>query len=385
MYQKKRLLTASILLLSVLFTACEDPSNVGIGLIGDQGGEPRVDTIATSFFENEQAKDVTGGADRILAGTVADPMLGTITAYGHFDLLPLETISEAFRNNPVTSAELSLFNEYQYGDTTATITLRLREIAADWDDVGAGADTSLQIGELVTEFSFPATDSVIVVPLPESWIALRDTTLRSTTFSTQFHGFTIEPASESAVIGFRADDTELQVIAGQDTVSFGASETLSTLERSGNVTLPPDRLLFQDGIGSTVAFGFDFAAENITNNAINRIEFRIAADTTFPAEYTPTGFHRPLLRNLELFGITGDGESLSFGEVFTLDDDGYYSLASGTLTSIVQQVLLGSTILDHFALRVPRNPNSINAIMLMDVSDVQFAPHAILTITPISD
>jgi len=62
-------------LLLLLATGCDDPSAVGIGLIGEEGLPVTVRLPADSVLTASQ-KDRTGNTARVLAGRVADPLVG---------------------------------------------------------------------------------------------------------------------------------------------------------------------------------------------------------------------------------------------------------------------------------------------------------------------
>ncbi len=382
MYCRKLFLSPVTAALFLLFlTACEDPSNVGIGLIDEQGGEPVSVVIPASTFENEPHDDETGGSARILAGIVHDPALGTISAKGYIDFSIPASVPNGLRDNPVTRAELRLVNNYVYGDTNATVTLRVFEMPAEWEDDGATADTSFTIGPQIHEFSFSARDSLVVVRLPSEWVTANDTTLRSTRFNTSFHGFHLAPVSENAVVGFNGVNSVFRVVAGSDSVAYTLTKSTSTFERSGEPQLPENMLLIQDGLGPAAAITIDFEAADVLNHAINRSLFRLKADTTALASQTPPGFHRPNLRLLELYAVNAAGQEAAIGNPYEMNEDGVFDISGSALTTLVQQILLNKINVTRFILRPPANRNTLDPVFIAGLSDSTSAPHVVLTVT----
>lgn len=375
--------TAGLFLL--FLTACEDPSNVGIGLVGEQGGEPVSVVVPASSFENQTYDDETGGSARVIAGIVNDPALGSISAKGYIDFSIPAGVPSGFRDDPVTRAELRLVNNYVYGDTNATVTLRLFEMPAEWDDEDAPADTSYTIGPQIHEFSFAATDSLVVVRLPAEWVTAKDTTLRSAAFNTSFHGFHLAPVSENAVIGFNGVSSVFRVVAGTDSVAYTLTKSASTFDRSGEPQVPDNMLLVQDGLGPAASIRFDFESAGVLNSAINRTMFRLKADTTILAPLTPPGFYRPNLRLLELFAVTDTGQEILLGNPFELAENGVFEMSGNTLTSLVQRVLLGKSTVTSFLLRPPANRNTLDPVFLTSLSDTTNAPEVVLTVTTLTD
>ena len=195
----KKAAPLALLLASLSVAACEDPSNVGVGLVGEGGGEPVVERVELAEFEDVEGTDVTGGTQLVLAGRVNDPLLGTLSATGHLDFDAVGGADVAgFRDTTLASATLQLVPNYAYGDTTTEVTLQLSSVPDEFNAAGATADTTLPAGEPIATFRFAPTDTLVSVPLPEAWIAANDTTLRSTRATSIFHGFQIAPAPGSA-------------------------------------------------------------------------------------------------------------------------------------------------------------------------------------------
>ncbi len=373
------------------FTACgDDPSNVGIGLVGDQSGEPAVVTLNPATMGEESAKDVTGNASRVLAGRVNDPLLGIITTTAYVDFQMAGGLTEAFRAGPTTSAELRFRRDYVYGDTTSAVVLRLNDMPSEWNSDLASADTVLQGGATVAEwrFTLSAADTLVTLELPASWVNAFDATLRSTTFNADFHGFQLEAVSESAVTGFQVERSALRVIAGSDTADFKINKSISGITRSGQAELPPDRTLIQDGVGSVASIDFAFS-DSLW--ALNRAVFQFTADTLTFEQNTPVNFYRPVLNELRLIGVTDEGLPVftSAGNpvidiAARLDQQGRFIFSSRDLAQVVQRMVTGTIPVDRFQIRMPA-ANTITPAILFNTNAQDYAPKAILTVTPFAE
>ena len=297
-------------------TACEDPSNVGVGLVGE-GGEPVLETIDVTEFDTTAERDVTGNTQRLLAGTVADPLLGTITATGFLDVLTTAGDDvTGFRDSALVSATLQLVPDYVYGDTTREVTLTLFDVPEEVNATSAFADTTLAAGAAITTFSFLPTDTLVTIPLPGTWIAANDTTLRSTSLTSVFHGFQLAaaPGSNSAVVGFDRSESLLEAVAGTDTVFFGQTTTssvgfksLTSISREGEPALAVEREVLQDGIGPGVRLDFDVSTTDLLGEALNRAEIVVYTDASTLEQNAPAGFARPPLDLVELVGVNEEG------------------------------------------------------------------------------
>ena len=155
---------------------------------------------------------------------VDDPALGRYEVQGYFDVTALS--SDDFRAGVVESVELRLRRTYVYGDSTSEMRAALRQIDEDWnaDDLSLGA--SFATGSIITEFTFLATDTLVVVPLPDSWVSEHDATLRNANLGDLLHGFRIDPVAGNAVVGFGPQGSSLFASTGSDSAFSSDRESL---------------------------------------------------------------------------------------------------------------------------------------------------------------
>src|SRR5690606_12069496 len=109
-------------------SACQDPSGVGLDLIDEEGTGPNVVVVAADSVGAGSEEDITGGfatsapfQTRLLVGAARDPLLGDVRADAYFDFIPSTTVPEDFFDDPIVGAELRLFRDYVYGDSTAAL------------------------------------------------------------------------------------------------------------------------------------------------------------------------------------------------------------------------------------------------------------------------
>lgn len=381
----------------LLFTACEDPSNVGIGLVDqDEGGLPDVRTVDPTAFENAPLPRATGSAVRVLAGRVEDPIVGTMEAEGYVDLSSSATSS--FRENDIESASLRLNPTYVYGDTTALVTFAVRQITETWPSSALPTDTSLAVGSVILEFDFMPTDSLVIVSLPQDWISENDGVLRSEDFGDEFHGFRFEHISGNAVVGF-AGESQLRAFTSADSADFSVNRAYSAARRLSETDFP-ERLLYQVSAGPIVTFQLNLADDTLSNAAINHARLVFYTDS-LTLSNTPNGFHRPVISTLDLYGIEEDGSFRPI-ERANLDADGRFIFegrdpfpGSRGIAVELQAAQLGTRTYDRFELRLPleqgafgdpRLPpdlSSINVQLFYDENSGERAPAGFFTVTPL--
>ncbi len=369
-------------LLLLLATGCDDPSAVGIGLIGEEGLPVTVRLPADSVQITSQ-KDRTGNTSRVLAGRVVDPLTGTLAATGYVDFVMSGT---ARVDTTIVGVRLEMPPDYVYGDTLGSVTLALHDMPEDWPYAGVGTDTTLTAGPLVRTFTFAPTDTLVQVDLPAAWIAAHDTTFRSRTFSTSFHGFQFAPTEGNAVVGFRFSDIRMRVFTVTDTLTLTASKVLTTVAREQAPALPEGRLLLQDGLGQGVLLRFNFMADSVREAGLHAAVLEVPIDSV-QLKQTPVGFVRPLPATVRLIGVNAEGNVpvTSLGEPIVLatttPEDGRLRFRLGsTSLQTLQRLMLGETLVQYFRLEFPTDDNTLGPLLLYTAPTLR--PTLILMVTP---
>ncbi len=364
-----------------ILSGCDDPSAVGIGLIDDQGLPKVVRLPADSLLEAPLA-DRTGNTTHLLAGHVEDPLLGTHVAWGFVDFSMTTRPDTTIR-----SVILELPRAYRYGDTLATLTLALHDMPEEWPQFSVPADTTLPLGPQIRTLTLTATDTLVRVELPANWIAANDTTLRSPTFATSFHGFALTPVEGNAVWGFRAAGARLVVITATDTLQLSASKWLTTLRQETPPQLPADRLLLQDGSGTVVRLRFPFTADSVRHAGLHAAVLEVPLDTLTLSQ-TPLHFFRPIPPVVRLVGVDAEGNIpfSSLGnprlQATAIPAQGRLRFQlTGTALQTLQRMLMGETPIAYLQLDFPTTDNTLGAVLLYR-NPATARPTLILTLTP---
>lgn len=362
----------------LLVSACQDSSTVGVDLVGEQG-EPTTEVLPLAELSSESFNDITGATPRLLSGDVEDPVLGRLTATSYADFSGLFGAPD---DSTISEVSLRLRPNYAYGDTTATLSLGLFEILDEWEDDGRTADTTLSIGEMpITETTFVATDTLVTLTLPDTWIADNGGLFTGGDFEDAFQGFALRPTSQGAVVGFSAGGTQLRVVTPTDTIAYQTTKTLSSLTRDGESTLPSDQILLQDGTGPTVRFNVDLSAFTDTpvNGAVIRFFTNAEALGTPPANFV-----RPPLERVQLFLIDEEnGEDIELQLANdAVSEDGTLRFTSSALRELFQRTLFGEDLYEALELRVDPAENTINPLVLYTPEAPEQAPEVLLTLSP---
>ncbi len=369
-----------LFVVAALLTSCDDPSNLGVDLVDTTTGTPEIVRISASGVATGEARDVTGNARRSLVGRVTDPLAGTLVVSAGLDFASPVTLSDNFEAGPVTEAELRLVRSYQYGDTTSALAINVRSINLEWTASGSDSKSDIPFGEVVTTVGAIAQDSLVVVPLPSSWIEANDVLIRSTDFVTDFHGFHLEAAEGNAVIGFSSQSSVMRVVSGADTVDFVVTRNLTRVERTSTGVLPPGTSLMQDGVGEGLEVAFDYEGNKAIGAVLSRAVLRVAIDSvSAPA---PPNFARPLPSQVALAGITADSLVLSLA--VSRREGEYLIFDSTVLRGALQDLLFGRSIFERYVITghtdIAPFDNTIDVVLIKNGSSGTTTPEMTLTI-----
>jgi|GEM_PF-1063131 len=374
-------------------TGCDDPSSVGIDLIGE-GTDPRTDTLQVDALTALDRIPVTGNTSRILFGTVDDPVLGEIEAEGYINFAR-DDDELTSPTSPVDSVFVEFEPDYVYGDSTSTLTLQIFDIlsASQWSAQGARSDTSLSVGEVITETTFTPADTLVRIHLPASWIQANENVLTTDpdTFNEDFRGFKLiaSRSGTGAVVGAGLQNLRLAIFSQAQRTDAAPTTPITALERMGGGTLPADRALIQDGIGPTedisipnsAFYSVDFSVASLPETALNGADMRLFADTTVFSDNTPSNFVRPRPDQLRLVAVDADGsvvfeddqeQVVAFEAQVFFTNDGQLRFrdpdtnSARSLRRYVQEARLGTlpSSIAGLELRFPTGENTINPVVI---------------------
>lgn len=376
------------LALLLLLSACEDPSNVGLGLIGESGGEPELISLPVEDLLPTDAPEHMGGVvahvgtnptPRFLAGTVDDPLLGFIEAMGYVDFQLVGGISEGFRAGPVSSATLIFTPDYVYGDTTSVVSLQVSEVTDAWD-AGSPVDTTIAPARVLAAVTVPPTIGTLEIPLPDEWVQENDALLRSTTFTADMQGFEVRSTAGNAVLGFGTTSARFQVVSAGDTVRYTMQRALTTTRSQPVASTNP--FVMQDGLATARVLVLPDTVSAIGPAGVNGALIRLPIDTLAIHQQKPPGFVRPMLEQVWMTGrVRGNDGEMSNAFVVSA------TLSGGVLLwpnrsipeGFFQDMLAGREV----ELRVaPANSSfTINPIFLSSPGSAERDPVVVLTLT----
>ena len=375
-----------ILALLLVVSACDDPSPIGLELVGAESGETNVVTLGTSYAAVDGTADITlgtstEGAFRSLFGQVADPAAGMFTMSGFVDFIPSSNVTAAFRAGNVSFADLALNIDYVYGDSTQSVTISIYDINADWPLVGARSDTTLAASVLVTTASLEATKGMVYIPLPSNWISRNNSILKSTTFSDLFNGFAIRATQGDAILGahFSGSSMRASSVPG-DTVNFSMSKVFSAYSGSpsssnGNVHI------VRDGASNSLSMRFPIKNDELGQVAVHRVIFRLNSEDL--SSMYPAGFVRPGVTRIGLRAVALDNKTRLNVSTADVLEDGTLTFDASALANIVQSANLADSELDRFELYFPNESSSVDFLAFKKGLPATFGPRAVITYTPI--
>ena len=369
-----------------LLSGCDDPSNVGQGLLDAQSNDTEVIRLEDGTVSASDRGDLTGGnsvigSTRALFGQVNDPVIGSFASHGFVDFVPASQLESGFINGTVSWAGLDLNIDYQYGDTTQAVVFDLYTVTDAWASTGLRADSTVNLGRIVASYEMPATSGVSSIDLPADWVAEFDAQLRSSEFSDTFHGFGLLPRTGDAVLGIRFSETELRASAVPgDTVSYPLSK-VGTLTDDSGVQAPAGHVMLRDGSSKGLDLRFQLEGGSLDESLIHRVILKMQS-ADWSGSY-PAGFARPLPGVLTMEAVSADGDTrLGIAEV-AINLDGAFIVDNTTLTNVFQSANLGKSVLDRFEFSFPAAQSGVG-FLSFPMTEIDPSIEILLTRTPIN-
>ncbi|MEM1056371.1 MAG: hypothetical protein AAGI52_12670 [Bacteroidota bacterium] len=367
--------------LALALAACQDPSGVGLTLIGDETSDPNARLVAADSLFPAERIELTGGfADgsgspvqtRLLLGAFTDTILGDTRATAYLDARE-QAGSTAFDERDVERVQIELVRAEAIGDTLAMVPVEIREVTANWNPEGLPSDTTLATGDVLVSEMFSATDSLVTLTLPDAYVAANQATFRDS-LDIFFEGFQLsvpQGATPGAVVGFNAPASHLVLIGEEyeddgettrDTVRYDLVEVYTALDRGAPSEIA-DRFLLRDG--TPEFFGLQFGLDEVQDLPLANAGLRIPIDRS--VNDLNDGFHRPLLPRLSLFAVLGDEDETRVlileRDLSEVDDE--ILLRNRDLTSLLQAALLGDQSISRFELGPPSSPLGLGVLPIL--------------------
>ena len=366
---------ALLLPLAPALIGCQDPSGVGLELIGEEGADPNTIVVPASSAERVDEPDFTGGfanrspeQTRVLVGRVTDAIGGETEAQAYFDVVAPSSVPAGYADRALTSATLRLARDYVYGDSSVTIPATLYGFTRTWNPVGAPIDTTFEAGPAIASYDLPASDTLVTLALPAAWLTANGPVLRSDSIATAFRGFTLrvdDGATPGAIVGFDATRSRLRLTTAEDTVDYPLLEVFTAIAREGGAD-PAESVVIRDGAGEALALSFALA-DSLAGRALASAVLRVDLD---PSVYPLDGVFRSRPEELALFARTADSTRVFVAVGRPVGTGTTYSFASSAFTRIVQGLLLGEATYERFEVEFSPTPASVS------VFPIRLAPPA---------
>jgi hypothetical protein len=373
----------------IVLGGCDDPSDVGLGLVDQQSGSPTVETIEANRFALSDSTDITGGlagrgASRVLAGTVDDPVAGRIEAVGTMDFSLSEGGDGTFRSGTLESVELLLSIDYIYGDTTSVLQFDLNDVPDEWTSDGRRADAGVTPAGLIMSFEVDAGAEDVTLDLPAAWVAAHAGEIQTSDFESAFHGFQIRPTTGNAVAGFTyAGSRMIAATAAQDTARYVMTRRHSSVDRTGG-SMPAGTILLQDAGRSVAELSFPLDADGIGAAAIHRFEVELTPRRDLPD--APEHFVRPGIGEIGLRAVsTGAEVVLPISTADVSDDPETIIFDNDTIVSVMQRALGSDSNLERLEIYLPTTESGVGFLLLNDLNAGSDVPRAVVTLTPLED
>ena len=359
----------------LMVASCTNPaSDVGLELLGNESN-PQIQTIQANSFSASDLVDITGAASRVLVGSVDDPLTGQISASGFLDFTGTFAGGSSAT---ITAAKLNLSRNYNFGDTLAPVEFKLHQIQESWDQSGLRADVTLEIGPPI--LTVTTVDSLVSIDLPTSWIDANQSTLQSSEFDSEFHGFALLESQGDQVIGFNSRTSTLELNSSSGSTIYNVGSTYTQVKRTRPSTPPEGLILFQDGVGPAVALDFDL--DKVRNRPINGASLSIHSDLV-ASRTAPTNFLRSNPATLQLVATPANPTepAILVGQA-TVSDSGEYIFSGADVSLFFQRVANGAQEYDHLELRAPLTSHSLDTILLYGTDSGDKSPRATIILSP---
>lgn len=326
----KFIFSLAIILLAVLIISCSDePSSLGIELIGSENISAKIfdtsvdsSTQTSSYFKKVIA---LGNTDWVLVGKYEDIKASTLLrfVFGLPDSLKTAVTDGSIN---VIDSWINLTTRYVYTDSMAAMNFTVHKVNSSWSAASFTIDSLFKLNYEPDDVSsqFNISDTLytfhIENSLPLAWMKNSiDKTVESN------FGIYLDPTESSAkVIGFQAftalssEAAKLFVVIEKpgvyvDTINGFIAADISLVDRPNLPTLTDGLICTQSSV--TVASKLTFNLENVpTGIVINKAELFITPDTlaSIKGSQFPNNLRVSYLRYADSLNTEGNPSFLNF-------------------------------------------------------------------------
>ena len=306
---KKLLITFSVLT-TLLFSACEDNSDIGLDIQenDDLVNTTLIDTLTldlSTVLFNETIK--TNNSYYLMVGSTSDPVTGVVNAKSYFQIVPQFNRGGAPVDGVVFDSATVQFEvgldasgtPYAYGDLSQEVQFSLKELSSSLEvrDYSPLEEVSTLSTNVLLNSSFllnPYSNAVISSRIDDELAArLFNDYIDSTSFTSKFKGFEISTTSAKAIVGFKSydatslDNSKTKVVLHFHQASDGTALTTSLLPSPSSLRFNHIKADFSNTKLSALAKSGDFVSEDVTSNVYlkNGVGLAIQIDIPYLSKF----------------------------------------------------------------------------------------------------
>ncbi len=298
----------AVAIMAVVWTSCDDSSNVGGGLIPDRN-VVTTDTFTVPTTERLALDAYTGDLTHLSTGSYNDPWFGPITSETYF--LPslllsglVDTLSDS------TRVILNLRTSSFYGDTVNASQFGIYGVRSPWRPSTFRASTkpSTDTQPLTT---FEVTrDSLIQVEMPKTWLeeykgfVYGAESNRDSAYVRNYYGLAIKPLSGGKIISLLADSVQMTLYNPRDTNIVYERASAHNFSRTKPASFASG-VHISSNLENLPSITIRLDLPKLSGSNISRAVLQIQEDETFLSTALPQGHVRPQSLTLNAYNPNG--------------------------------------------------------------------------------
>ncbi len=298
----------AVAVVAVVWTSCDDSSNIGGGLIPDRN-VVTTDTFTVPTTERLALDAYTGDLTHLSTGSYNDPWFGPITAETYF--LPslllkglVDTLSDS------TRVVLNLRTTSFYGDTVNTAQFGIYGVRNPWRPSTFRASTKpITDSQPLTTFEV-TRDSSIQVEMPKSWLEEYKEFVYSTAtnidsaYVRNYFGLAIKPIGSGKIISVLADSVQMTFYNPRDTNIVYVRASAHNFSRTQPASFASG-VHISSNLENLPSITIKLDLAKLSGSNISRAILRIQEDENFLNATLPEGHERPQSLTLNAYNPNG--------------------------------------------------------------------------------
>jgi hypothetical protein len=298
----------TVAIIAIVWTSCDDSSNVGGGLIPDRN-IVTTDTFTVTTTEKLALDAYTGDLTHLSTGAYNDPWFGPITAETYF--LPslllkglVDTLSDS------TRVVLNLRTSSFYGDTVNAAEFGIYGVNSQWRPSTFRASTKPSTNQQPLATFEVTRDSLIQVEMPQTWLDEYKEFVYSTAsnidsaYVRNYFGLAIKPISEGKIISMLTDSVQMTFYNPRDTNIVYVRASAHNFTRTQPASFASG-VHVSSNLENLPSITLKLDLDKLSGANISRAVLRIQEDETFLSATLPEGHVRPQSLTLNAYNPNG--------------------------------------------------------------------------------